>query len=78
MTRFMMILIAIALLYLPMTAAAGEGPMKLPAGSNSSADMHNDEGIKHFQLGHFDVALEHFKEASKADSTIGETHFNEA
>lgn len=65
-------------LMIPVSAMASEGPMKLPAGSNESANMHNEEGIKHFGMGHFEEALKHFEEAAAADKSIGEVHFNEA
>ncbi len=52
--------------------------MSLPAGSNADAVKHNKEGIDHWGQGHTDVALKHFQAASKADSSIGEIHFNEA
>ena len=52
--------------------------MKLPEDAKAGAKMHNKEGIKHWGMGHFDEALKHFKEASKADGSSGEIHFNEA
>ena len=72
------ILFALVLISLPLTAFAKEGPMSLPAGSHAGADMHNKAGIKHWGMGHADEALKHFKEASAEDSSIAETHFNEA
>ena len=71
-------LVVLSLLIAPMNVFAGEGPMELPAGANPEAVKHNKEGIKHWGLGHYDVALGHFKEASKKDSSSGEVHFNEA
>lgn len=78
MKRILAVFAVVAFCLLPLTALAGEGPMKLPDGSNASANMHNEEGIKHWNKGHFKIALAHFSEASKADHSIGETHFNEA
>ncbi len=78
MKRLIILFLAMSLMIIPMTALAGEGPMQLPAGSNANANMHNEEGIKHFGKGHFDVALKHFEEAAAADKSIGEVHFNEA
>ena len=72
------VLFALVLISLPLTAVAGEGPMALPAGSNSGADMHNKAGIKHWGMGHAEEALKHFKEAAAEDSSIAEIHFNEA
>jgi len=73
-----MLFVALTFFLVPVTAMAAEGPMKLPAGANADANMHNDEGIMHWGKGHYDVALEHFQAASKIDHGIGEIHFNEA
>ena len=78
MKKLMLVLVVFGLLGLPVSAFAGEGPMSLPAGSNAGAMKHNTEGIDHWGLGHYDVALKHFSAASKADSAIAQTHFNEA
>ena len=72
------VLFTLVLISLPLTAVAKEGPMELPAGSDKGADMHNKAGIKHWGMGHADEALKHFKEASAADGSLAETHFNEA
>ena len=78
MRKLVVLLVGLSLMILPFTAFAGEGPMKLAAGANADANSHNEEGIDHWNQGHFDVALKHFSMASKIDSSIGETHFNEA
>jgi len=78
MKKVMLVLAAICFLGLPFTSFAGEGPMSLPDGSNAGAVKHNKEGIDHWGQGHYDVALKHFQAASKADSSIAQTHFNEA
>ncbi len=78
MKRLIIVLLALSLMVIPLAATASEGPMKLPAGANADANTHNEEGIKHFGMGHFDVALKHFEEAAAADKSIGEVHFNEA
>jgi hypothetical protein len=78
MKKVMLVLAALCFLSLPLTSFAGEGPMSLPAGSNAGAVKHNMEGIDHWGQGHYDVALKHFQAASKADSSIAQTHFNEA
>ena len=71
--------LAVLVFFLVSTSAfAGEGPMKLPEGAKADAKKHNKEGIKHWGMGHYDVALKHFSEASKADGYSGEIHFNEA
>lgn len=78
MKKIILILAAIFFLGLPVTSFADEGPLPLPAGSNAEADKHNQEGIAHWGEGHYDVALKHFQAAAKADSSLGEVHFNEA
>jgi tetratricopeptide (TPR) repeat protein len=78
MKKLLVVLIALSFFLVPLTAIAGEGPMKLPAGANAEADRHNEEGIMHWGEGHYDVALKHFQAASKIDSSLGEVHFNEA
>ncbi len=59
-------------------ASLPEGPLSLPAESDSEANTHNDEGILHYKEGHFDIALKHFRKAGEIQSEIGEIHFNEA
>ena len=39
---------------------------------------HNKEGIEHYNLGHWDVALKHFTAASKEDPQSAEAHYNVA
>lgn len=77
MKKLSFILFALALGFLPLTVFAGEGPLPMPSGANSSAVMHNNAGIEEWAKGNYDSALEHFGEASKIEAT-GETHFNEA
>ena len=71
-------MIVLAFFLAPLSVMAKEGPMKLPAGSNKSANMHNNAGISNWNEGNYEGALKHFQEASQADSSIAETHFNEA
>ncbi len=78
MKKFFSIFTTLIILSLPLFAIASEGPMKTPSGANAEAAKHNDEGIDHWNQGHFDVALKHFQAASKIDPSIGEIHFNEA
>ena len=59
-------------------ASLPEGPLALPAESDPEASKHNEEGIDHWNQGHYDVALKHFNTASKIDGSSGEVHFNEA
>ena len=78
MKKILLVFIALAFFLVPLTAIAGEGPMKLPAGANADANMHNEEGIAEWNKGDHASALMHFSAASKIDHGIGETHFNEA
>lgn len=78
MRKIFVILLTLFFMASSATVFAGEGPMSVPDGSNPGAVKHNQEGIAHWNKGHYDVALGHFQAASKADSSIGETHFNEA
>jgi tetratricopeptide (TPR) repeat protein len=55
-----------------------EGPLILPEDSNTEANGHNNEGISHYNQGHYDLALKHFKIASSIASGVGEAHYNEA
>ena len=47
-------------------------------GSDHDAHMHNEEGISHYNQGHYDVALKHFTVAAKIDPKSGESHYNMA
>jgi Tfp pilus assembly protein PilF len=40
--------------------------------------MANDEGVGHYQQGHWDVAMEHFQKAVKADPNSAVAHYNVA
>ena len=72
------ILVFLLLFMVPTFAFGDEGPLPLPPGASPEAKMHNQEGIKHWGMGHYDVALGHFNEAAAADGASGEVHFNEA
>jgi hypothetical protein len=50
----------------------------LREGSSADAHKHKEEDILHYNQGHYDVALKHFKMASSIISGIGQTHYNEA
>ena len=56
--------------------AAPDAPLSTPA--SSAARMENDEGIGHYQQGHWDVAMEHFQKAVKADSNSAAVNYNVA
>ena len=72
--------VTICLLTISMTAFGDEPALRFPDrdGSSEEAHKHNLEGINHYNQGHYDVALKHFKTASKIDPTAGEAHYNEA
>ena len=57
---------------------AADPALKFPSGASADANKHNEEGISHYNQGHFDVALKHFQMASKIDPRVGEAHYNEA
>ncbi len=78
MKNILTFLVIVFILAAPMAVLANEGPMKLAAGASDEAKGHNQEGIDHWNKGHFDVALKHFQAASKIDKSQGAAHFNEA
>ena len=47
-------------------------------GSSAGAHKHNEEGVSHYNQGHYDVALKHFQMALSIDSGLGEAHYNKA
>jgi len=53
-----------------------EIPLLLPPAAEPSAKIHNDRGIEYFHKGKYLDALIAFTQASIADSTAGEIHFN--
>jgi Tfp pilus assembly protein PilF len=56
------------------TGTAADAPLAAPA--SSAARMENDEGVGHYQQGHWDVAMEHFQKAVKADPNSPVVHYN--
>jgi len=52
------------------------GPLHTQKGS--AATKHNEEGIKHYTAGHWDVAKEHFIDSVMADPKSAEAHYNVA
>jgi Flp pilus assembly protein TadD len=50
----------------------------LLASPGSAARMDNDEGVGHYQQGHWDVAMGHFQKAVKADANSAVAHYNVA
>jgi len=80
MRRLPYVLLAFLLVFLSTPVYAEDGPLRFPMkeGSNAGAHKHNEEGISHYNKGHYDVALKHFQTASNIDSSVGESHYNEA
>ena len=61
------------------TKKAGKTPdAPLIAPASSAARMENDEGVGHYQQGHWDVAMEHYQKAVKADPNSAVVHYNVA
>lgn len=60
----------------PMAEAPGmaEGALMAPAGASGAAE--NNEGVDHYQQGHWDVAQEHFTKAVAANADLAEAHYN--
>ena len=56
--------------------AGSEADAPLFAPASSAARMDNDEGVGHYQQGHWDVAMGHFQKAVKADPNSAAAHYN--
>lgn len=80
MKKIMLLMAALFFVSFSAAAFADEGPLAFPMreGSSAEANKHNEEGISHYNQGNYDVALKHFHMASQIDSSVGESHFNEA
>lgn len=48
----------------------------LPAPTESKAEIPIQEGIAHYNQGHWDVAKKHFQQAVEADRNSAEAHYN--
>lgn len=57
-------------------AQAGKAVPALKAATGSKAEGHINEGIDHYNQGHWDVAQKHFSEAAQADPQSAEAHYN--
>jgi Flp pilus assembly protein TadD len=51
-------------------------PLAAPAGANTTAATHNQEGILHFKQGRWDLARQHFEKAMAADPKLAQAHYN--
>lgn len=80
MKKLILALLVVLFVSVSTTVFADEAALKFPMREGSSADAHkhNEEGISHYNQGHYDVALKHFKMASSIASGVGEAHYNEA
>ena len=78
MRNLSLILFILIFTFLSVPAFAGQGALKLPEGSNAVAYDHNKQGIFNYKQGYYEDALKHFRLASEVDSSIGESHYNEA
>ena len=78
MRNLSLILFILIFTFLSVPAFAGQGALKLPEGSNAVAYDHNEQGIFNYKQGYYEDALKHFQMASKIDSSVGESHYNEA
>ncbi len=64
---------AISLLW---ACATPSPPLATDLGASASARMHNEEGMKHYQLGHWEGAKEHFEAAIEAEPKLAKPHYN--
>tara|TARA_B100000686_G_scaffold346310_1_gene432738 strand:- start:1463 stop:1825 length:363 start_codon:yes stop_codon:yes gene_type:complete len=80
MRELLFALITVFMLSAPLSAFADDPALSfaMREGSNAEAHKHNEEGINHYNQGHYEIALKHFKMASKIDPSAGEAHYNEA
>ena len=78
MRNLSLILFILIFTLLSVPAFAGQGALKLPGGSNAVAHDHNEQGIFNYKQGYYEDALKHFQMASNIDSSVGESHYNEA
>ena len=70
------VLVLLLSLFLANCAKNNESSLTLPPGAEPSAKIHNDRGIAHSAKGKYFDALLAFIQASVADDTTGEIHFN--
>jgi len=56
------------------TSTGADTALMSPATSPGRGD--NDEGVGHYKQGHWDVAIDWFKKAVKADANLAEAQYN--
>lgn len=74
MKKLFLVLSALLFIVTPLTAFA-ESALSLPTDAKAEAQQHNQEGVSHYNKGHFDVAVKHF-EASEEIQRTGEAYYN--
>ena len=72
MKKLSFILALLFITAIPSLAFSADPALKFPSGANAEANMHNEEGITHYNLGHYDVSLKHFQVA--AEMGFGNEH----
>jgi Tfp pilus assembly protein PilF len=60
----------------PLFADMNKTAPAIKAHAGSKAEQHINEGIEHYDKGHWDVAKKHFQEAVKTDPTSAEAHYD--
>jgi Flp pilus assembly protein TadD len=76
MTRLGIALCATLIMASAASAGMGKDAYPLGAATGSKAEVHINEGIAHYEKGHWDVATKHFMEAEKADPKSAEAHYD--
>ena len=60
----------------PSMAGTAEADGALMATAGMAGAAENNEGVDHYQQGHWDVAQEHFTKAVAANADLAEAHYN--
>jgi Flp pilus assembly protein TadD len=76
MTRIAIALGAALLMATYASAGMEKEAHPLKAATGSKAEVHINEGIAHYEKGHWDIATKHFMEAEKADPKSAESHYD--
>jgi Flp pilus assembly protein TadD len=74
--KFWILILVLLLAFSGCSKELEESPLTLRVGAEPSAKMRNDFGIEHYQAGRYWDAVLQFNQASFADPTSGELHFN--
>ncbi len=74
--RFRIFITTLGLVTMATACVILSPPLTTGPAASSSAQMHNQEGIKHYQMGHWAVAKKHFGEAIDAEPPLAEPHYN--